>query len=55
MHASGCNTTKQIRFHAGMQNLQSETVEHESSTNKDGQNGGYKLNKYVMCAQNTED
>ena len=40
MHASGCKTTKQMRFHAGMPNLQSETIEIESSTNKDDQNGG---------------
>ena len=43
------------RFHAGMPNLQSETIEIESSTNKDDQNGGYKHNKYVMCARNTEE
>ena len=54
MHASGCKTTKQMRFHAGMPNLQSETIEIESSTNKDDQNDGYQPNKQEICAENKD-
>ena len=49
-----------MRLHAGMPNLQGETITHErphkieSSTNKDDQNYGYKHNDHEICAQNEE-
>ena len=54
MHASGCETTKQMRLHAGMPNLQGETIRIESSTNKDDQHDGYQHNKHEIWSQNKD-